>query len=230
MAENNIKGFNVIFAAFITLVLGVAFVQQIADNEKGATELSSVTNESIAITLTSVTNESITITGASGATSNRNITHVTFFGNGTNSTGQVGIDIYTQVNFTTNGTIRIGLGTNYFSNGVYNISYRYSNAGFRTAKTDVVSISFFGNATHNSGTGYDIAQTLNFTKATGQVEVDLDNITDTDYNISYRYEGDLYISDSTSRTLISNTTLLFVVGLLLLVVAAIIIGYPEFFG
>ena len=198
---------------FVVVILGVVFLGEIADNEVANTELSGVTNESIAITLTTntIVNETITISSGSGTTGNKSVTSITFFGNATTSSdasSDVTVVINTNINFSKSGIITLN-GT--FDNGDYNISYTYStDATGNTVQDDVVSVSFFGNGTNSSHlSSVTIGTEINFTKP-GVITVDTFVFDAGTYNISYEYEGDLYVVDTKSHFALKLVALFFV--------------------
>ena len=149
---------KILFGGFLLLLIGVVFIQEVANNEKGVTNLATINNESI----------TMSSSGRSGETAEDDTTTLNFFGNATNNTRQASslLVIGSTVNLSRNGSVAVaGLG---FSNGPY--------------------------------------------------------------NISYDYEGDLYVADNTSKTFVRLTTLFFAIFIVLGAVAVALKAYPELFS
>ncbi len=196
---------------FVVVILGVVFLGEIADNQVENTELSGVVNESITMTATTNTiiNETMAITSGIGTPGNLSIASVTFFGNATSSSHIDGITIGTQINFTKAG---ITVDSVNFSNGNYNISYTYTKDLIgNAAQDDLRGISFFGNATNSTHLSSITAGThVNFTKP-GVITVD-NHFFDSGstYNISYSYEGELYVVDTKTHVFLKLLVVFFV--------------------
>ncbi len=209
MAEFSLKP---IIMLFVVVIIGAIFLGEIADNQVENTELSGITNESIVMTATTntIVNETITITSGVGQTGNVSLRSVIFFGNGTNSTHLASVNLATHVNFSKSGEIVVSQHA-FDSDSEYNISYTYTaDVTGDTAQDDVVSISFFGNGT-NSTHSSDITAGIhvNFTKP-GVITVDSFPFDPGTYNISYGYEGDLYVVDTKAHPLLRLITIFFV--------------------
>ena len=210
MADFSLKP---IIMFFVVVLIGIVFLGEIADNQIANTELSSVTNESIAITMTTntVTNETITMASGAGTTANSSVRNITFFGNATHSSdasSTVTIVLGTTVNVSKLGQVNAN-GT--FTTGDYNISYTYTTAGTGdTVQDDITSIDFFGNATNSTHlAGVTAGTEINFTKP-GVISVDTLSFDPGTYNISYGYEGDLYVVDTKSHIFLKLLGLFFV--------------------
>lgn len=108
MADSNLK---LIFGLFVALLLGIVLIQVIATSIAGTDDIHTSDNESM------------TITSSAGQVRFDELTTVTFFGNGSNSTAQSDVVINTHVNWTEDGDITVG--NDIFSDGVYNITYNY---------------------------------------------------------------------------------------------------------
>ena len=80
-----------------------------------------------------------------------------------------------------------------------------------TGQDDVTGISYFGNASCNTVNPlcFVIDASVNWT-STGFIQT---NTTGDLYNISYTYEGEAYLTDSTSRTLITLVILFFALSI-----------------
>ncbi len=218
---------------FVALLIGIVLVQQIGDDVVGNTELSSKINESITITTTSNTiiNESIDITAAGGGhVGNSSVISVTFFGSGNKSTGEATIEVGVDVNFTRTGNITVNI-VNFSTDVTYNISYIYVSAGIgQTDQDDVTAVTFFGNTSLSTFTAdIDINDEINFTKP-GVISVATINFSAGSYNIIYTYEGDLFVTDSTSRTFLKLVPLFFVLAILMVAFIMFRDAFPEFLG
>ena len=76
-----------------------------------------------------------------------------------------------------------------------------------TVNADVIGVSYFGNISDSTDLGsFVFGKSVNFTK-TGLITV---NTTDHTYNISYSYEGELYVVDKKSHTFLKLLGLFFV--------------------
>ena len=196
---------------FVVIILGVVFLREIGDNQVKNTELSGVTNESIAITMTNnvIINETITIASGIGTTGNSSIQAVGFFGNATNSTHLDDVAINAQVNFTKAGAIVVA--PDHIQDGDYNISYNYTSDGVgNTVQDDLTSLDFFGNGTNSTHLASITAgANVNFTKP-GVISVDTMPFDPGTYNISYGFEGDLYVVDTKSHPLLKLLSIFFV--------------------
>ena len=228
---NDDKSLGIIVSGFVILLVGIVFLDVIADTIVGNTELSSITNESIAITTTlnTITNETITITGGSGATGNSSIRGVTSFGNVTNGTHLAIIRLGIEVNFTKNGTIQVA--PNHFDgDGPYNVSYIYTTEAIgNLANDDVVGLSFFGNATNNTVlSSITLGANVNFTRP-GVITVDTFPFDAGTYNTSYTYEGDLFVADTQSQALLKIVVLMFVLALIAVGIMLIQKTFPDMF-
>lgn len=113
---------KVIFGGFVALLLAVAFIQIISNNEKAVTRLSIVSNESV------------TLTSGSGAVlaSRTPTAGMLFFGNMTNNTDQTGTPmiIGSTVNLSRNGTIVLSQTFAFSPVGPYNISYQFEGSQY----------------------------------------------------------------------------------------------------
>ena len=219
MAEFSLKP---IIMLFVVIILGVVFLREIADSQVENTELSEIVNESIAMTATinSVVNETMAITSGTGIPSNPSIVDVTFFGNGNVSSHVDGITIGTQINFTKAGLTVDSIN---FTDNDYNISYTYTTDLIgNTAQDDLTGINFFGNATNSTHlSSITIGTHVNFTKP-GVITVDTHFFdTGSIYNISYDYEGDLYVVDTKSHTFLKLLTIFFVLIIFAFAIQAI---------
>jgi hypothetical protein len=99
------------------------------------------------------------------------------------------------------------------------------------ANKDVTIITFFGssNVSTNSG-GVVLGTQVNITdKATSTIRVDKTNFSNGNWNCTYQYEGAEYVTDSTSRTLISLTTLFFVISIVLVGYFLVMRSYNNMF-
>ncbi len=216
MADFSLKPIIIVFVA---VILGVTFIGEIADNQIENTQLKSVTNETLTIAVTNTVNESINITNGIGEAANSNIIRLVAFGNGTNNTDLASVIIGTNVNFSRNGSIYVSQ-LHFPGAAIYNVSYDHSTATGQTSNVDVTSVSFFGNATVNTDvtSGVNVGEEVNFTE-TGAITVSLEIFTSSDHNISYMYEGDLYVKDTKSHPLLKLITLFFAI-----IIIAIAIG------
>ena len=216
MANEQENQLNTLIIGFILLIVGIILLTAVSDSINAATELTTATNESIAIAnnnLTS-TNEDIAILSGSGVTANKDVGGLTFFGNTTLNTSSIFINFTTEVNFTQEGAISV---VSNFSDGTYNISYFYNIANGTTVNDNVISVDFFGNTTINtSNSNINVGTQVNFTLA-GVITVSGLNFSNDTYQITYDYQGDDYVVDSTSRTLLNLIPLFFVIGGVLLV-------------
>ena len=216
-----------IIIGFVALLIGIVFVQVIADNQIANTTLSQAVNESITITgdTATIINETITMSSNNGNTLKRGIETVTFFGNVSNHTDLPGIDLGIDINFTRSGLIIVGNDADgpFTGNGPYNISYTaLENATGDTANADVISFSFFGNANISTHVNdIDIGTEINFTKP-GVVTVDPANFSAGDYNGSYSYEGALYVTDKKSHAFLSLNTLFFAIMVIAIAIGIIL--------
>ena len=89
-------------------------------------------------------NISYTYSDRAGSTAQDDLTTVTFFGNGTNSSHLASVAIGTQVNWTKAGAITAS--SCHFSDGTYNISYNYEGDEYITnitAQTLIILIKLF---------------------------------------------------------------------------------------
>lgn len=90
-----------------------------------------------------------------------------------------------------------------------------------TAEDDVRGITFFGNATNNTDQGaFNVGTEVNFTKA-GNITVS-SLFSGGTYNISYPFEGDLYVNDSQAQTFLKLLALFFVVAVLAIGIGMIV--------
>ena len=225
------KGLNVVIGAFIAIIVGVVLAQVIGDQIKATSSLISVSNESITISNTNnvIVNESITITSGSGDTLNTSVVRVGFFGNGTNNTDLAAVTIGEEVNFTRDGVIRVS--TDQFPGASpYNISYNYtSDATGNTANEDVLSVGFFGNGNVSTHvTGIEVGGEINFTKP-GVITVSTLNFSAENQNISYTYEGALFVNNSTARTLLKLIPLFFVLAIVAIGIAMFKDSFKDMF-
>ncbi len=96
--------------------------------------------------------------------------------------------------------------------GATNESITLTSGLGTTNNADITSLDFFGNATHNTVNGKFIRGiSINFTKATGAISA---NTTGDVYNISYGYEGELYVVDTKSHAFLNLNALLFALVLI----------------
>lgn len=220
MAENiNIKP---LILLLVVALVGIVFVREIADSQVEATTLSSVSNESVTISSSvgTVNNETGTLTGRRFVLSRDSIVNVTFFGNNTNNTNMPEVRFGTEVNFTRAGVITVSGSPDKFTGaGPYNASYTFTtNVTGEVTNNDVTAIVFFGNGTinTNAATNSDtirIGTEVNVTKATGVLALAPSNFSNGNYNVSYNYEGALYVSDSKSHVLLKLLALFFAIAL-----------------
>ena len=200
-----------IIMLFVVVILGVVFLRELGDSQVENTELSGVTNESITMTATinSVVNETMAITSGTGIPANPSIVDITFFGNGNVSSHVDGITIGTQINFTKAG---LAVDSINFTGNDYNISYTYAtDLTGDTAQDGLTGINFFGNATNSTHlSSITIGTHVNFTKP-GVITVDTHFFdSGSTYNISYPYEGDLYVVDTKSHVFLRLIIIFFV--------------------
>ena len=211
MAEFSLKP---ILTLFIVVLIGIVFLGEIADNQIENTELSSTGNETITMSATtsSTVNESITITSQTGNVAGGAVIAVSFFGNGTNSTHLANVAIGIEVNITRSGRVTVDA-EEFPADGIYNISYTTQNvATGSTANEDVISVSFFGLGSDNISTsinGISVGAEINFTKA-GAITASPYNFSAGLHNISYVYEGALYVTDTKSHIFLKLLTIFFV--------------------
>ena len=214
MANNSEIG--LILTAFMTLLVGIILLSNVSNNLYAATTLSANTDEDITIstTTTTVTRETINITSDTGNTTFTPVMSVTFFGNMTINTTDLGVNITLHVNWTQRGVITVQ-GVN-FTDGDYNISYTYISSGTGTTEQDdIVSVSYFGNRTMNTTiSGMDIDDEVNWTEA-GAITTNPWNFTAGNYNITYDYEDDEYVVNATARTLINMIEIFFAIAVML---------------
>lgn len=164
--DNN-KGLGLLLIGFITILLAIILVQEIASSTVAATETSSITNETV------------TITSGSGKTNQNGVISVSFFGNGTTNTIVcTTFDINSQINFTKNGSVSVAQGL--------------------TAPDECAD---YNGSIANGG-----------------------------YNISYVYEGDNYVSESTSRVFLKLIPLFFVIGILAAGIYVVFKINPDLFS
>ena len=194
-------------------------LSSISDNTAATTTLSDVTEEDITIGSTTniVINETVTIASGVG-TITSNVINVTYLGNDTMNTAvSADVDISIDVNFTRHGDLIVNL--NNFTDGDYNISYIYlSDAGGATAQDDLSSVSYFGNITINTSlSSININTHVNWSR-NGSIAVNTYNFTDGTYQISYKFEDDAYVADSTSRVFLNLIPLFFAIAVMLIMV------------
>lgn len=224
MAEFSLKP---ILLTFIVVLIGVVFLREIGDSQVETTELSAAVNELITMaeTSTSIVNESITMTGATGNTARGPVSDLSFFGNATNSTHDANIILGVDVNITRNGEVTISQDPDKFGDATvtYNISYtvRDTVTG-TTANEDITGITLFGNGNvSTSVTGIDVGAEVNFTKGTGVITASPYNFSAQIYNISYPYEGALYVSNTTVHPFLKLLTIFFVLVIFAFVIKAV---------
>lgn len=224
MAENRIDGnIGLLISGFIILLVGIALTQVLADNVKGTESSDSVINESITIASTRVTiiNESVTPSGGIVRVTNSPIMSITRFGNDT----QIAV-LGQQVNHSKPDKVLVA---NNFT-GTYNISYTFAKDadGKVATNTELLSITRFGAANISSDiAGITIGTHINFTANSRNVRVSAFNFTDDNYNISYTKEGNLYVANKTSRTLLVLIPLFFVIALVMISVGVSKKFWPE---
>ncbi len=212
---------------FVAVLLGAIFTGVIADSQVANTELSTVTNESITMTsdIGQNFNESVTISSGIGQLSRAGIRNISFFGNVSNNTAEFpGINARDEINWTRSGILIVSQEV-FEGASPYNVSYTYDdNVTGTAANEDIVLVTFFGDA--NVSTHHDtivLGVEVNFTKATGVVDVAAANFTDKNYNISTTFEGNLYVADTKSHTFLKLLALFFVIAVL----AAAIFGVKK---
>ncbi len=219
MAKEQAGELNILIVGFILILVGIVLSVALADEINAATQLTTETAESIAIGFNNVTvtGESIVIAGGTGGVTNADVLGIDFFGNSTVNTSSNQINFTTEVNFTSGGTITVSVN---FSAATYLIDYVYNVANGSTANDDVITVSFFGNGTINtSNANINVNTHVNFTKA-GIITVSGRNFTNDTYSITYGFEGDGFVVDATSRTILDLIPLFYVIGILLVSVGA----------
>lgn len=230
MVDTN-KGLGILMGSFIAILIGVVLVQVIGDQIKATETQDTIVNETITIsnTLTEVVNESITMTSNIGNTGNTSVVAIGFFGNNSNNSGLAGIDIGEEINFTIDGEIVVS-NIIFSGPGPYNVTYNYTKDGTgQTAQPDVVSISFFGTGNVSTDVaGLEINDEVNFTKP-GVITVSTLNFSAGDNNITYVREGDLFVANSTARTLLKLIPIFFVLGILAIAVMMFRRSFPDMF-
>lgn len=83
------------------------------------------------------------------------------------------------------------------------------------ANDDIEGVSYFGNATLNTNQAhisFDVE--VNWT-TNGSLTVAGGYFNDTSYDFTYEYQGDNYVDESTSRSLITLVTLFFAIAVML---------------
>jgi len=96
---------------------------------------------------------------------------------------------------------------------VVNETIAISSGTGSLAKSDIDSVSYFGNTTMNTGqTEFAVDLGVNWTTA-GALTV-AGNFTDDNYNVSYLHYPDEYVKDSTSRTLLPLIIIFFALAVL----------------
>lgn len=96
--------------------------------------------------------------------------------------------------------------------GAVNESITLTSFSGVVAQDDVSSLSFFGNSSNNTGTDPQliIGTTVNLSvNGTVDLSGDVGYNNAGPYNISYSYEGDLYVVDSRARTLLPLSIIFF---------------------
>ncbi len=227
MADFSLKQ---IMSVFVALILGIVLIQVIANHEVGNTELSGVTNESIAMssgTANVVINETIAMVSQVGVVGNCGLIDITFFGNNSNSTGLPNVNVSQHVNITGYREFIVSE-AQFPADGDYNISYTFAARTGSTARDDLVSMSFFGNGTNNTFlSSVTIGTQVNFSKE-GVITASSCHFSDGSYNTSYGYEGDLYVTDSKSRNLLTLNSLFFALVLFAVAVGGAIASTKGF--
>lgn len=206
---------GIVIFGFVLIILGIIFLDVIADQIASSTSLTIQTDETITITAddNSVINETFISSGNSNKTDNTVLNNITFFGNATNNTDSNLFNVSLHVNFTREGNITLDI-TKFPAATPYNISYTFENNTVGTTdNADVTEITFFGNGTVNSTvTGITIGTQINVTKATGVVTLASFNFSAANYRIDYVYEGVNYVNDTSSRVILNLIPIFFVIG------------------
>ena len=217
MVEDN--GLGNLLMGFILILVGVVLIGTIADSIKANITLEDKPNESITISSTDhiITEEIIEIISGAGQTGNISLSNVTYFGNITINTSVTGISVNTEVNWTVKGGILVSQ-LNFSSDDNYTISYIYTTDGIgATVEDDLTALNWFGNGTIHTGLAtISINTDVNWTEA-GVITVNTLNFSDSSlYNISYTYEGDGYVTNTTARVLLPLVTLFFAIAVMLI--------------
>lgn len=119
-----------------------------------------------------------------------------------------------------------------------NESITITSAEGQTSETDkLTAIIFFGNSTNNTNSAdITIGTDVNFTKK-GVITVGT-NITnnanmsvfsDGTYNITYTFEGALFVSNATARTLLKLVMIFFAIGVMAIAIAMFREAFPDLF-
>ena len=102
------------------------------------------------------------------------------------------------------------------------------NQGGETANADVVSTSFFGNATNNTFlTQVTLGEEVNVTSNGSITLSSAEFPADGDYSISYSYEGANYVANSTSRTILRLITIFFAIAVMASGAMLVVVGFRE---
>ena len=156
-----------------------------------------------------VFNETIAIVSQVGVVSNCGMIDITFFGNNTNSTDLPDVNVIEHVNITGYREFIVSA-AQFPADGDYNVSYTFAARTGSTAQDDLVSISFFGNGTNNTFlSSVAIGTQVNFTKP-GVITASSCHFSNGNNNISYKYEGDLYVVDTKTHPLLKLIIVFFV--------------------
>ena len=112
------KDLGLLLGSFIIILVGVVLVNSIGDSLYLASTISTVT-----------VNESITMATGTGEVANNDVTLITFYGNGSDSTGTGAFVVAESVNVTkATGVVVV----NDTSTGAYNITYEYEGTEYVT--------------------------------------------------------------------------------------------------
>lgn len=94
---------------------------------------------------------------------------------------------------------------------------------------DLEGLTFFGNATNNTNqASVTIGQEVNFSKNGSVTVSSLHFPADGNYNVSYSFQGDLYVDDKESRTLLVLIILFFVLAILAVAVKGMMDQSDDF--
>lgn len=228
MQNKNELGFLIM--GFVTILIGLVLIAALADDISRLNDIHTATNESIDMTETTntITNESITLTAGAGTTANTSVLTLISFGNASVNTDGNGVDIGLSVNISKDGTLSLN-GT--FGAGVHNISYTYSSSGTaQTSETSAVTgVTFFGNNTNSTHfASINVNEDVNITSL-GVVSIDTLAFDAGNYNITYTYEDDLYVANTTARTLVALTNLFYALAILGIGVVMVMKGFKDMF-
>lgn len=123
----------------------------------------------------------------------------------------VGFSLLTEIGNTNNEATTLGN---------LNESITIASATGNLDQDDVITMTYFGNSSNDSSDG--LGTDINFTKA-GVVTLG-GTYADGAYHAEYNFERDLYVVDSSSRSLINLNVLFFAIAIVLIAVG---LGYKA---